>query len=126
MPEVQIANRSALFLSTGFGGLIEHARAGDFCFEYETRSPEHPSGTHLVLYLLVPGAGREPELVKLYMHRTETRWDEPGTVIAWNGNVKKPTLIGSIQTPHWVGILEFGKLFTDDGESSGRRVFRHA
>ena len=126
MPQVQLANRSALFLSTGFGGLIEHARAGDFCFEHETRSSEHPSGTYLVLYLLVPGAGREPELVKLYMERTSTRWDTPGDIVAWDWNHRAPTLFGWIQTEHWTGKFEHGNLWTEVGECSGRKVLRHA
>ena len=111
MPKVQLANRSALFLSAGLGVTLEHARVGDWCFEYEkvanigSLSKEIP-----VLYLMVPGAGREPELVKLYMHRTSTRWDEPGTIVAWNWNRDAPSLLGAIQTSHWTGYLVRGQL----------------
>ena len=125
MPEVQRANRSALFLSAGLGDVLEHARVGDWCFEYENiKNNGTLSGRTPVLYLIVPGAGHEPELVKLYMYRTAMRWDEPGPVTAWNGNLKAPTLIGSIQTPHWIGLLERGRLWTEDGESSGRKILR--
>ena len=111
MPKVQRANRSALFLSAGLGDVLEHARAGDWCFEYEdVKNNGTLSGQTPVLYLMVPGAGRKPELVKLYMHRTDTRWDEPGEVIAWDGNLKKPTLHGAIRTPHWLGMMVRGDL----------------
>ena len=66
-----------------------------------------------VLYLMVPGEGREPEMVKLYMERSETRWDEPGDVIAWDGNLQHPSLFGAIQTSHWTGLLVSGKLWTE-------------
>ena len=112
MPKVQIANRSALFLSAGCVDLLEHARAGDWSFEYETHRGD--ARTNLVLYLMVPGfTVREPELVKLYMKRSETRWDEPGDVVAWDGNVNKPTLTGAIQTPNWTGLLVSGVLWSE-------------
>ena len=113
MPQVQAVNRRALVITGAVRNLLERGLVGDFCFEYETRSPEHPSGTHLVIYLLVPGAGRDPELVKLYMNRSETRWDEPGYVVAWDGNESEPTLIGAIETPHWCGVLVDGQLWTE-------------
>ena len=89
--------------------LLDRCRVGDFYFENENLSHES-TRTHLVLYLLVPSEGREPELVKLYMKRSHTRWDEPGNVVAWDGNVTEPTLTGAIQTPHWCGIMVRGDL----------------
>ena len=112
MPKVQLADRSALILSVDVTYLIEHHQVGDFCFEYEKQHGP-PARTNLVIYLMVPGAGRDPELVKLYMNRSETRWDEPGYVVAWDGNESEPTLIGVIETPHWCGVLVDGQLWTE-------------
>ena len=124
MPQVQAVNRRALVMTGAVSNLLERCRVGDFCFEYESQSCEQPTRTHLVLYLLVPGEGREPELVKLYMQRSHTRWDEPGDVIAWDGNNKGPTLTGAIQTQHWVGLFEFGKLWTELVEGTDARDSR--
>ena len=126
MPEVQAVNRRALVLTDKVIAILERCLVGDFCFVYEYLKCDPPTRMRAVMYLMVPGAGREPELVKLYMHRTDTRWDEPGEVIAWNGNLNAPSLIGSIRTSHWVGIFECGKLWTEDGEGFGRRMLRHA
>ena len=99
-------------MSIGVSALLEHHRVGDFCFGYEEviciglRSKKEIP----VLYLMVPGEGLDSELVKLYMHRTTTRWDEPGTVVAWNWNRKAPSLLGAIQTSHWTGYLVRGRL----------------
>ena len=103
MPQVQAVNRRALVMTGAVSNLLDRGcRVGDFCFGIEKHIP--------VLYLMVPGEGREPELVKLYTERSETRWDEPGTVIAWDGNVNEPTLTGEIQTSHWFGIMVRGDL----------------
>ena len=77
---------------------------GDFCFEYEKHQP--------VIYLMVPGEGREPELVKLYMERTDTRWDEPGELSSPGTGTSKEADAdtAAIQTPHWTGLFLLGKL----------------
>ena len=112
MPKVQAVNRRALVLSDELRSMIERHLVGDFCFEYEKQTGPAPR-TLLAIYLMVPGADREPELVKLYMKRTETRWDEPGNIVAWDGDVSEPSLHGAIKTPHWTGLFMFGRLWSE-------------
>ena len=106
MLQVQAVNRRALVMTGAVSNLLDRGcRVGDFCFGIEKHIP--------VLYLMVPGEGLEPELVKLYTERSETRWDEPGDVIAWDGNGNDPSMLGAIQTPHWTGVFMWGKLWSE-------------
>ena len=115
MPKVQAVNRRALVLSKELSYLLENPRAGDFCFEFE-KPAVSVRETFVVLYLMVPGEDRELDLVKLYMKHTETRWDEPGNIVAWDGCPDAPSLDGLIQTPHWLGLFMFGRLWSEHVE----------
>ena len=113
MPQVQAVNRRALVLTDKVIAILERCLVGEFCFVYEYLKCDPPTRMRAVMYLMVPGEGVDPELVKLYMEHTETRWDEPGDVSAWDSNTGAPTLTGAIQTPHWCGRMVGGTLWPE-------------
>ena len=113
MPKVQAVNRRALIMSADLQALIDKPVVGAFVVSMERlphKTFEQPTYVS-VMYLMVPGQ-EEPELVKLYMARTSSRWDEPGNIVAWDWNHRAPTLLGGIQTEHWLGYMKNGRLIS--------------
>lgn len=72
---------------------------------------------HRALYVLLPGApdarrGLDVDGVLLYVDHEDDNWAAEGTIHGWDGNVWRPTLSPSIETPYWHGYIEAGRLRT--------------
>ena len=112
---------------------FDHASPGDWRW-----SSRNIDGTlHKTIMMVVPLvppdyrhygklAERGGELLSVFVERARNDWNEPGPVIAWDGDDDNPTLTPSIfcrgaaKVKGWHGFFKKGELVNLDGSIVGR------